>query len=93
MDRVTSISEADEQYLTEIAGDCLVQLGTGAELVSLSQEISQSVVRVRLRYRIGGREHETVASGASLLDAHRALREAILVDRIRFGFNELIARA
>jgi hypothetical protein len=49
-------------------------------------------VRLRLRYRLGEHEHETKVSGASLFDAHRALRDMILVDRVRFGFTDLIAR-
>ncbi len=89
---MSSISDADEQYLAEIAVDCAERLGPGAELLSLSRESDAPVVQLRLRYRLGEQEHETSVSGASLFDAHRALRDVIVVDRLRFGFTDLLAR-
>jgi hypothetical protein len=93
MEELTPIGDADERYLEEIARDCEVRLGQGAELVSLSREADAQRVRLRLRYRIGDREHESEGSGASLFEAHRALCDRIVVDRVRFGFTDLVTPA
>jgi len=85
--------DADERYLAEIQRDCEIQLGPDAELLLLSREMDSLGARLRLRYRIGDREHESEASGPSVFDAHRALRVAIVVDRLRFGFTDLVAHA
>ena len=37
-----------------------------------------------------GRERESAGSGPTLLNAHTALRERILLDRIRYGYTDLV---
>jgi len=86
------IDDADERYLAAIALDCEDRLGPGAELLGLTGETDEAGVRLRLQYRLqrDGEEHDTEVAGASLFDAHRALRDAIVIDRVRYGFADLV---
>ena len=93
MEARATIGDADERYLAEIQRDCEGQLGPDAELLLLTREADPLGAPLRIRYRIGDREHESEASGPSVFDAHRALRVAIVVDRLRFGFTDLVAHA
>ncbi len=46
--------------------------------------------RLVARYRLHGRAWETDAVGDTLLEAHAALREQLVIDRIRIGFTDLV---
>jgi hypothetical protein len=87
-----ALSEADAQYLARIREDCVTWLGSASELLDLRCEGSDNAIRLVAVFRVGSRGWETAAVAETLFAAHAALREAILVDRIRLGLSELVDR-
>lgn len=85
-------SEADARYLAEIRADVGSWVGRGATLLDLRCEPAEGGVRLVARYRLGARERESSAAGESVYAAHTALRATILFDRLRFGFEDAVAR-
>ena len=86
------LNDADAQYLAHIWDDCEICLGPNTEMLGLHREPGDEGVRLVARYLLGKNEHESVAVGATLLAAHKALRGQIVTDRVRFGFSELVTR-
>lgn len=85
-------SEADNRYLAEIGEDCLDLLGPGIELLGLDREDVDDTVRLVARYRFAGRLAQSAASGETVVAAHAALRERIVFDRVRLGFEAVAWR-
>jgi len=90
MARSDALTDAEAQYLAQIWEDCEGCLGPGTELLDLRPEPADEGVRLVARYRLGTRERESSASGATLLAAHTDLRARIVYDRILFGFSDLV---
>ena len=85
---VPSSSAAERRYFERIAEDCEGLLGPGIELRSL--ELDQSVgVVLRLRYALGKADWTTEGRGDTVIEAHAALREKLVLDRIRIGVRAL----
>jgi hypothetical protein len=82
--------DADARYLATIADDCLAILGEGFEIDDLIWDHDLGT-RLTLRYRFGGREAETTATGDTVIEAHGALRRQLVVDRVRLTFTALVA--
>ena len=90
MARSDALSDADAQYLAQIWDDCEGCLGPDAEMLDVRPEAVDEGVRLVARYRLGGHERESACSGDTLFAAHTALRERIVLDRIRFGYTDLV---
>ena len=81
-----SLSDAERRYLDAVAADCHLILGAGMDVVDLVLDDQTSPVSLTLRYRLDGYEGETIVQGETAIDAHAALRDALVLDRIRLGF-------
>jgi hypothetical protein len=90
MARADALTDADAQYLADIWRDCQSCLAPGTELLDLRRETTDEGVRLVARYRLGKHDRESASIGETLLAAHSALREQIIVDRIRFGFTDIV---
>jgi hypothetical protein len=81
---VPSSSAAERRYFERVAEDCEGLLGPGIELRSLELDQSSGVV-LRLRYALGKADWTTEGRGDTVIEAHAALREKLVLDRIRIG--------
>jgi hypothetical protein len=86
------MSEADDRYVAEIARDCERILGAGVELVDVTRDDGATGVRLAAHYRIADHLLESTADGETVVAAHAALRERLVVDRVRYTFTELLDR-
>ncbi|HET9083735.1 MAG TPA: hypothetical protein VFN41_04970 [Candidatus Limnocylindrales bacterium] len=85
---VPSSSAAERRYFERVAEDCERLLGPGIELRSLELDQSSGVV-LRLRYALGKADWTTEGRGDTVIEAHAALREKLVLDRIRIGVRAL----
>jgi hypothetical protein len=83
------VSEADRHYLQRVAQDCEQLLGPGIELRGLELDANAEVV-LRLRYRLGPADWMSEGHGESVIAAHAALRERLVLDRIGLGLKTLV---
>jgi hypothetical protein len=90
MPHSVALTDAEAQYLLQIWKDCEAWLGPDTELLDLRREPTEKGVRLVATYRLGDDQHESAGTGETMLAAHVVLRDRILVDRIRFGFTELV---
>ena len=90
MARSDALTDAEAQHLALIWEDCEDRLGPGTELLDVRAEPVADGVRLVARYRLGTGEYESAAVGETTLAAHTELRARIVVDRIRFGYSELV---
>jgi hypothetical protein len=77
-------SDADRLYFQRVAEDCEQLLGPGIELDALDVDENGEVV-LRMSYRLGPAEWTTEGRGETVIAAHAALREQLVLDRIRIG--------
>ena len=82
-----SMSEAEQRYVEAVADDCRRILGPGMELLDLAIDEGPLAASMAVTYRLDGWEGVSSASGESVVAAHAALREALVVDRIKLGFS------
>ncbi len=85
---VPSSSPAERRYFERVAKDCEGLLGPGIELRSLELDQSTGIV-LRLRYALGKADWTTEGRGDTVIEAHAALREKLVLDRIRIGVRAL----
>ena len=87
-------SEAEQHYFERIAEDCEEILGPGIELHGLEVDANEltanAEVILRLRYRLGVADWTSEGHGETLIAAHAALREQLVLDRIRIGVRALV---
>jgi hypothetical protein len=88
----STVTEAEDRYLAEVGHDCAAVLGQGIELLSVESVKLDGAIRLVARYRLHDRAWESDATGENLIAAHAALRDRLLIDRIRLGFTEFIDR-
>jgi hypothetical protein len=86
--QVPSASAAERRYFERVAEDCEGLLGPEIELRSLEIEDKSGVV-LRLKYALGKADWTTEARGETVIEAHAALREKLVIDRIRIGVRAL----
>jgi len=86
--RLPGDSEADGHYFERVVEDCAELLGPGVELRALEVDHTADTV-LRLRYRLGPAEWTSEGHGETIIAAHAALRQELVVDRIRLGFRAL----
>ena len=84
------LTDAEALYLARIREDCELLLGPGVEVLDVRREPADEGVRVVLRYQLGMQQRESAAAGETMLAAHAALRDRIVVDRLRFGYADLV---
>jgi hypothetical protein len=87
--KMPKVSEADRHYLQRVAEDCEQLLGPEIELRGLELDANAEVV-LRLRYRLGPADCKSEDSGETVIAAHAALRERLVLDRIRLGFRAMV---
>ena len=68
--------------------DCADLLGPGVEVGALELDENGDTVQ-RLRYRLGRAEWTSEDHGETIIAAHAALREELVLDRIRLGIRAL----
>ena len=81
-------SDAEQRYFSRIAEDCERALGPEIELRALEFDADGDVC-LRLKYRLGKADWTTEGHGETVIEAHAALREKLVVDRIRIGVRAL----
>ena len=85
-------SDADRRYFQRIVEDCEQLLGPEIELRGLELDADRQVV-LRLRYRLGKAEWTTESHGDTVIEAHAALRENLVLDRIRLAVRALVRQS
>lgn len=86
--QVPSASAAQRRYFERVAEDLEGLLGPEIELRSLDMDDTTGVV-LRLKYALGEADWTTEARGETVIEAHAALREKLVIDRIRIGVRAL----
>ena len=82
------MSVADQRYLQRVAQDCTNSLGSGVEVQDVELDADGDVV---LRWlRLGTAEWTSEGRGETVIAAHAALREQLVLDRIRLGIRALM---
>ena len=89
--KMPEVSDADEHYLQRVAEDCEQLLGPEIELHGLELDSTGDVV-LRLRYRLGPADWTSEGHGETVIAAHAALREALVLDRVRLGVRAMVKR-
>ena len=84
-------SDAERHYFQRVAEDCEWLLGPGIELRGLELDANGDVV-LRLSYRLGHAEWTSEGHGETVVAAHAALREQLVLDRIRVGVRAMYRR-
>jgi hypothetical protein len=85
----TGLTDAEVAYLERIVADCAELLGPGIELGDVELVNNDDVV-LRLSYRLGAADWTSEGHGETVIAAHAALREQLVLDRIRIGIRALI---
>lgn len=65
---------ADSVYFERIADDCRTVLGPGATVLGVQRVDVGSAVRLDVRWELDGTQHDTAATGPTVIAAHAALR-------------------
>jgi hypothetical protein len=81
-------TDADVAYLDMVRDDCARILGAGVQVVDLVWDEADPVT-LTLRYQMGPVHATTVADGESVIAAHAALRQRLVVDRLKLGLDAL----
>jgi hypothetical protein len=87
--KMPDVSEADHHYFQRVVEDCEQLLGPEIELRALELRANPEVV-LRLRYRLGPAEWTSEGHGETVIAAHAALRDQLVLDRIRLGVRALV---
>ena len=87
--KMPEVSEADQHYFQRVVEDCEQLLGPEIELHALELRANPEVV-LRLRYRLGPAEWTSEGHGETVIAAHAALREQLVLDRIRLGVRAMV---
>ena len=80
------LTEAEAIYLERVVEDCAGVLGSGIELRDVELNDEDEVV-LRMSYRLGAEEWTTEGRGETVVAAHAALRDQLVLDRIRVGLR------
>jgi hypothetical protein len=83
------VSESEQHYLRRVVEDCEGLLGPGIELRGLDLDSNAEVV-LRLRYRLGPADEISEGHGETVIAAHAALREQLVLDRLRLGLRAVL---
>ncbi|HEY3524017.1 MAG TPA: hypothetical protein VGK63_09945 [Candidatus Limnocylindrales bacterium] len=83
--------EADARFLEALLADIEPLLGPGVVVDGIEREDAGETCRLRLRYRLGSVEAVTEGEGETVVAAHAALREAVVLDRISVALRAYLA--
>lgn len=86
--RLPGDSEAEGHYFERVVEDCAELLGPGVEVSALELDQTADTV-LRLSYRLGRAGWTSEGHGDTVVEAHAALREALVLDRIRLGIRAI----
>jgi hypothetical protein len=86
--QVPGLTDAEQHYYQLVAQDCAEMLGPEIELRELELDSNGDVV-LRLNYRLGRADWTSEGHGETVIAAHAALREQLVLDRIRLGVRAL----
>ncbi len=86
--RMPDASDADRLYFERVAEDCEQLLGPGIEVDALDLDANGEVV-LRMSYRLGPAAWTSEGRGETVVAAHAALREQLVLDRIRIGMRAI----
>jgi hypothetical protein len=86
--RLPTGSEADRHYFARLAQDCEQLLGPEIELRDL-EVVADADVVLRLKYRLGRADWTSEGHGETIVEAHAALRDQLVLDRIRLGVRAM----
>jgi hypothetical protein len=86
------MADSETRYLDAVLTDLESLLGPGVVVESLEREDTAAACRLSLRYRLGAAAATSEGAGESVVAAHAALREAIVIDRIGLSLRALTAR-
>ena len=86
--QMPDVSDADEIFLCRVVEDCQELLGDGIELRRLEVDANGEVV-LRLRYGLGSANQTSEGRGETVIAAHVALRNQLVIDRIGSGVRAL----
>jgi hypothetical protein len=86
--RMPGVTDAEQHYYQLVAEDCAQMLGPGIELRELELDRNGDVV-LRLNYRLGRADWTSEGHGETVIAAHAALRDQLVLDRIRLGVRAL----
>ena len=86
--RMPDASDADRLYFQRVAEDCEQLLGPGIELDALDLDANGEVV-LRMSYRLGPAAWTSEGRGETVIAAHAALRDQLVLDRIRIGMRAI----
>lgn len=86
--QMPDVSDAEEQYFERVVEDCERLLGSGIELRGLELHGDPDVV-LRLTYRLGPVDWTSEGRGETVVAAHAALRDQLVLDRIRLGVRAM----
>ena len=89
--KMPDVSDAEEQYFQRVVEDCERLLGLGIELSGLELVTNEDVV-LRLKYRLGSADWTSEGRGETVVAAHAALRDQLVLDRIRIGVRAIYER-
>jgi hypothetical protein len=87
--QMPAVSEADRRFLDRVVEDCEQLLGPEIELDAL-ELITYPDVVLRLRYRLGLAKWTSEGRGETVIAAHAALREVLVLDRMRVGVRAMV---
>jgi len=85
----SSLSEAEARYFDRVVEDCAELLGPGVDVDDL-EIVEDQGVRLRLRYHLGNVAWTSEARGPTMTAAHGALREELVIDRIRLSTTAVL---
>ena len=86
--QMPGVTDAEQHYYELVAEDCAQVLGPGIELRELELDSNGDVV-LRLDYRLGPVDGTSEGHGETVIAAHAALRDQLVVDRIAIGVRAL----
>jgi hypothetical protein len=86
--RMADVSNADRGYLERVVEDCTELLSSGIEVRRLEVDANGEVV-LRLSYHLGAADQTSEGRGETVVAAHAALRDQLVLDRIRLGVRAL----
>ena len=89
--KIPEVSEANQHYLSGWSRIASGSSGPEIELRALEQHSKANVV-LRLRYRLGPAEWTSEGHVETVIAAHAAIREQLVLDRIRLGVRALVRR-
>jgi hypothetical protein len=87
--QMPDVSDADQIYLARVVEDCEELLGPGIEVRGLELD-ADGEVALRLSYRLGPASWTSEGRGETVVAAHAALRDQLVLDRIRIGVRALV---